>query len=29
VKFLTTDGLRSVSPETLRESFQALEASHL
>jgi proteasome beta subunit len=29
VKFLTLDGLRSVSPETLRESFQALEASHL
>ena len=29
VKFLTRDGLRSVAPETLRESFQALEASHL
>jgi len=29
VKFLTKEGLRSVSPETLRESFVALEASHL
>jgi len=29
VKFLTKAGLRSVSPETLRESFVALEASHL
>jgi proteasome beta subunit len=29
VKFLTQDGLRSVSPESLRESFVALEASHL
>jgi proteasome beta subunit len=29
VKFLTRDGLRSASPETLRESFTALEASHL
>jgi proteasome beta subunit len=29
VKFLTQEGLRSVSPESLRESFQALEASHL
>jgi proteasome beta subunit len=29
VKFLTREGLRSVSPETLRESFVALEASHL
>jgi proteasome beta subunit len=29
VKFLTKEGLRSVSVETLRESFVALEASHL
>jgi proteasome beta subunit len=29
VKFLTRDGLRSVSPETLRECFDALESPHL
>ena len=29
VKLLTRDGLRSVSVESLRESFTALEASHL
>jgi proteasome beta subunit len=29
VKFLTRDGLRSVSVETLRESFTALEAPHI
>ena len=29
VKFLTQEGLRSVSVDTLRESFRALEASHL
>ena len=29
VKLMTTEGLRSVSPESLRESFVALEASHL
>ena len=29
VKFLTRDGLRSVSEETLRESFTALEAPHM
>ena len=29
VKFLTRDGLRSVSVDTLRESFTALEAPHM
>jgi proteasome beta subunit len=29
VKFLTRDGLRSVSVETLRENFTALEAPHM
>jgi proteasome beta subunit len=29
VKLMTKDGLRSISPESLRESFVALEASHL
>ena len=29
VKFLTRDGLRSVSVEALRESFTALESPHL